>query len=366
MTSRKVIIHTINDDTNFGNRLQNYALQKILSEQFLLEVETKQDTTGLNYYNALNDLKNVWGIRHVLAFYQGRNNNYFRAISWRNRNRIFRGFTKLYVPKSKTQRVTMDALHIVGSDQIWNPEFRQNIQEDFLPGVDSKISYAASIGMNPQNIEEYDSQIFKQELPKFRSLSVRENDAAEAIKKWGIENVEVVLDPTLLLPQTAWLKLAKESKFKVNGKFILTYFLGEISEKLNRELEEYASLHNLQIIRINDEKQSYFGSIGPLEFIYLFNKTERVFTDSYHAVVFSVINHKNFDVFTRVDAKVKHNMNSRMETMMKRLELNTNVRQMDQGLSDGTVDYNLVSKKLEEARVKSLMWLKEAINSADS
>ena len=48
---QKLAIFTINDDINFGNRLQNYATQKIL-KKYETEVETisnQKGTAGIFY-----------------------------------------------------------------------------------------------------------------------------------------------------------------------------------------------------------------------------------------------------------------------------------------------------------------------------
>ena len=53
----KLAIHTISDDNNFGNRLQNYALQKVLNSRYG-ETQTLQEfNRRRNYYSLINDIK---------------------------------------------------------------------------------------------------------------------------------------------------------------------------------------------------------------------------------------------------------------------------------------------------------------------
>ena len=48
---KKVGILTINDDTNYGNRLQNYATQEVLKKR-MLEVDTIINLKDVNKYNS--------------------------------------------------------------------------------------------------------------------------------------------------------------------------------------------------------------------------------------------------------------------------------------------------------------------------
>lgn len=67
----KLAIHTISDDNNFGNRLQNFALQKVLNSRYG-ETQTLQELhRRTNYYSFINDIKfskSIIPIR-VLKFY---------------------------------------------------------------------------------------------------------------------------------------------------------------------------------------------------------------------------------------------------------------------------------------------------------
>ena len=55
---KKILIHTLNDDNNFGNRLQNFALQHVLNlREDAVAVTHQYDE--LNYYGHINELRNA-------------------------------------------------------------------------------------------------------------------------------------------------------------------------------------------------------------------------------------------------------------------------------------------------------------------
>ena len=146
----KLAIYTISDDNNFGNRLQNYALQVVLNKHFGPTLTLQDRDSKKNYYSLMNEMKlspfllPLKVAKHIL-----REKNVSHLDSslnvWR-RQRLFRDFTKKYVPKFRNRGIN-DAIDcfVIGSDQIWNPHFRVNLENDFL----SDIKHKKVISKNP-------------------------------------------------------------------------------------------------------------------------------------------------------------------------------------------------------------------------
>lgn len=59
MDIKYVAIHTINDDTNFGNRLQNFALQKVISDHGMPALTLQDSGSRNNYYGLWTELRYV-------------------------------------------------------------------------------------------------------------------------------------------------------------------------------------------------------------------------------------------------------------------------------------------------------------------
>ena len=206
-----------------------------------------------------------------------------------------------------------------GSDQVWNPKFDRLSDVDLLSFAtpEQRISFSASFGISelPENSKEK----AKRELEKFKAISVREDRGKEIVEELTErKDVQVLVDPTMLLTSEEWDKVAKKPEQLKTDKYILNYFLGEISEKRKKEIERIAKENNCEIINILD-KNSPFYQTGPSEFLYLEKNAFLICTDSFHSSVFAILYNRPFVVFDREDSNVK--MNSRLDTLLKKFKL---------------------------------------------
>lgn len=197
---------------------------------------------------------------------------------------------------------------IAGSDQIWNPEwFDSAFLLDFAGDDCKKISYAASIAA--AKLSDEHKCIFSECLSRFSAVSVREHDAVSLLASQCGVNAELVLDPTLLLTRCEWDDIC--SSRIVEGRYAFCYFLGE-DLKMRKTAKRYARKHGLRLVflphilgqirrcdnRFADEE---LYDITPSDFISLIKYAEIVFTDSFHAVVFSAIYGTEFTAFPRME-----------------------------------------------------------------
>ena len=359
------LIVTISDYTNYGNRLQNYALTQLLSD-------TYGETTTARFQSNLPTFK------HKLVRSAKKTAKHLRANIVRGqklldlqRTRKCIAFTKRYIPDDRftltdyrgltaKQGATYNRV-VLGSDQIWN--YNWITKRDlglalgsFTPAGCPVISYAASFGIS--SIDEDAQAVFKQYLPKLKAISVREFRGAELVKEMTGLDATVVLDPTLMLTANDW-KTITEGFVTKDDKYVLTYFLGHPSDEQERNIQEYAKKHGCRIRRILDMRDPQTYLAGPQDFVELFSKAEYVFTDSYHACCFSMLFHKRFTVFNRANMTGKSSMNSRMETLFRLFDLESVM--IDAGLAP-TIDYENVDRLLAAHRERSGAWLAEAMH----
>ena len=301
----KIAIYTI-ISMNYGNRLQNYALSKVLGN-LGYEVETIRRYPVKHKH--LKTLKNI--IRSFII--KDKFTNFFlfdRRIKWSdcfvNQKDYSRNIEQYY-----------DAF-IIGSDQIWNLTFDFINENAFLPFVKEKrkISYAASFG-----VDSFDEMLCKQAkaLNDIASISVREEAGATIAEQITGRSPEVLVDPTMLLTREEWLEIAQKpiSGFP-DTSYIVLYFLGNISKKRNAMIQSIAQKLGLRICSIFGE-QATLTNCGPSEFVYLISHASLVLTDSFHACVFSILFQKPFAVFNRESNDAK--MNSRIITLLRRFNL---------------------------------------------
>ncbi|MBE6159687.1 MAG: polysaccharide pyruvyl transferase family protein [Lactobacillales bacterium] len=342
----KVGIITIVDNKNFGNRLQNYALQEFI-KKIGYEVETIKNNIYCNNKDKF--------LINYLKF------NVKKIIKKTIVNEQFKQFNS-YIKMSKntiTPYNTKKFKHkkfIVGSDQVWNPEFGRLSDVDLLTfaNPNQKISYAASVGLS--NLDDNSKIKVKKYLNKeqFPYLSVREESAKKIIEEiTNRDDIKTVLDPTLMLDSSDWNKVAKKPEGYNGKKYILTYFLG--NNEYEKQINELANKNDWIVINIKNN-----GNIGPQEFLYLFDNAEIIFTDSFHACAFSLIYKKKFFVFDRKQNGIS-NMNSRIINFLDKFNLSER-RVVDfKNINLESINYENVYKILENERKKSKDFFIEAL-----
>lgn len=305
---KKVGIFTINDDGNFGNRLQNYAVQEIL-KKCNIQVATIRKESLLSRIK--NNLKIC--IKKVLP-----QNKYKRQINFNQFNKNIK--FKYYKKDKELDKINKQYDYFfTGSDQVWNPNFGRMSDVDFLmfASEEKRNSFSASFGISnlPNDLKKF----YKERLAKLKNISVREDAGKKIVEELtGRKDVEVLIDPTMMIKAEEWDKISKKPRKLGNDKYILNYFLGDISKDRKEIIEKVAIENNCKIINILDSQDIYY-SCGPSEFLYLEKNAFLICTDSFHSSVFAILYNRPFLVFEREDTN--ENMNSRLETLLSKFEL---------------------------------------------
>lgn len=331
---KKACIITLYGNSNYGNKLQNYAVQEILKKKHIDVYTIKNDT----YYNDKNNYFLKFLKRKINLFIKTRSfdESYYYYIANNNnkyRTKNFLLFDKKikksnnyfnYINKKKFKDYDY---YFVGSDQIWNPYFGSLNDYGLVNFVNekTKIAFSASIGV--ESIINVNHDYLKKSWNSFRAISVREDQAKNIIEEISDrKDITVLADPTMLLTTKEWDKVAKKpshiDKFCPNGeKYILNYFLGNFSKKIEKEINTIAKENNCKIINLLD-KNSIFYECGPSEFLWLEKNAFLICTDSFHSTVFSILYKRPFIVYNRDDGqKGKNGMNSRIETLLSKFKL---------------------------------------------
>lgn len=340
---KKIGIITLTGYFNYGNRLQNYALTKVLEKE------------GYEVYTIWNNSlkEQIKNKVKTMCFFKKKyhKTKYFYKFSKRNMKEFY----------LKNNDLSYFDYLVIGSDQVWNPKYID--ENNFLlykPTINQNVfSYAASLGV--ENIPEKYHSKFIDALKNYKAISVREESGKKAISKVTDKKIEVVLDPTLLLNSKEWLEIQKKpKKMEKKEKYILCYFLGEPKESEKNSIKEYAKKNNYKIINLTDPNDDYY-STGPEEFVYLINNSIMVCTDSFHACVFSFIFNKPFVVFKRKGCS--DYMYSRIDNLIKKFNLKNReyngVNINDLNLMN---NYEESYKILENEKSKSINYIIEALS----
>lgn len=318
-------IITINDNNNYGNRLQNYAVQEILKEYSpkVITIKNKVNTNKENQY-IIEKMKIVKGI--IVNIKKLLKRKWQHNKIEEERSKRFQEFNE-YIQFSKGTITYHNAkkyvknydFFMVGSDQVWNPNFQRLSEIDLLTfsPKEKNIAFSASFGVS--EIEEQKQQNCRNAFQNLKKISVREDAGKKIIEELTHrQDIEVLIDPTMMLNEEDWSKVAKKPKQLKSVKYILNYFLGKMPEERKREIDRIAAQNHCEVINILDRNSEFYGT-GPSELLYLEKNAFLVCTDSFHACVFAILFNRPFIVFDRKE-NLK-SMNSRIETLLSKFKL---------------------------------------------
>lgn len=367
---------------NYGGMLQSYALPLFLKKNNILAEQicyvrtdewefTKEISSDKRKPSFLLRVKNK-----LLS------KKYIKDIrpQFKNRNRKFSEFEiriphseKVYDLASISQANEIYDNFIVGSDQIWTFKcFNPSFFGEFVSADREIISYAASAGKS--RFSDKEKEYLDNTLKKFKAISVRERDLIDVFSSFVSEKeIESVVDPTLLLEKEDWDEITRDNL--IEEKYLFCYFLGS-DVRLRKIAHKYARIHGLKVVTIPFANQTFnsvdfgFGDIGlydvgPVEFVTLIKNAEYIFTDSFHATVFSLIYEKQFFVFDRVEHK---GMSARLYSLTEMFECmerfcDSNDKFDIQYLNSVLkMDYNKEFTLFEREKQKSILFLLNNLN----
>jgi polysaccharide pyruvyl transferase WcaK-like protein len=177
---------------------------------------------------------------------------------------------------------------LIGSDQIWNPYQVKwgGLEYGSAFRTEQRVSVSASFGLDaaPDEYREY----MAEHLSGMRKISVREVAGKEIVRDLVGREAEVLIDPTLALSRDDWSSVAS-TEYLPEGRHVLVYALGKLSDVNAASVASAASRNGAETVRLLDRSASRYYPTGPQDFIGLIRSSELVVTDSFHAVVFSLL-----------------------------------------------------------------------------
>ena len=248
---------------------------------------------------------------------------------------------------------------ISGSDQVWNPEFAFNTDFEFLPFVppEKRYSYAASFGVDEVPPDRYED--IGRLLREMREISVREETGRAIVKELANRDVPVHVDPTLLLELSDYERLVEKPPQTLPERYIITYFLDEVSDSCRSFISRTAENLGLPVIMLNEWRENPFFDIGPQHFLYLIQNADYVCTDSFHGTVFSILFHRQFTCFYRQGKDSR--MGSRLNTLLGILRLEDRLYDVRPSEQAREIDYAAVDKAIDGEREIATAYLRKIV-----
>ena len=341
----KIGIITLLGHFNYGNRLQNYALQEFLSN-FNVEVESiwfdknKWDSPFAylpmlslrKNYNFKSYLKDK--IKFIINWKAYRDKKYLLEKYYGEeciREYNIKKFSDKYININYDYQIE-NAMYnsnkmlnfsnkleqeydyfVVGSDQIWYPN-TDFYYIKFLRFISNnkRIAYAPSLAVNILPKKSTDIDLLKKGFSEMKNISVREKAGANIIYNLTKKEVPVLVDPTILLNKEKWQRISVKPNWYNGENYILTYFLGNPSPMIKKIAEK----NNWKIYNLMDRDNFNLYISKVEEFLYLIEHAKLVCTDSFHGTVFSILMNTPFLVVSRQE-KGMPDMTSRINTLLE-------------------------------------------------
>lgn len=373
----KVGILTLPPVSNYGGIMQNYALQQAL-------IRLGFDVITINRTrNKVNDFRYFLARMKFCVLGKFLKRKY---LHFSKQDKIYvyqepQCFVKKYINISGDLENDIDLENyfdnknyhgiIVGSDQVWRPDYTQNIYNYFLSflGEDKRIlrlSYAASFGKEEWGFDKEQTERCRELIESFDAVSVREDDGVNLCKEYFGRDAEHVLDPTMLLNRDHYLSQIDFSKVS-DRKGIFTYFLDNTQNKANL-VREVKSKLNLPVY--SNQPKSFIGDVSlnindyytpSVEgWIKAFDQADYVLTDSFHGTVFAIIFNKQFiAVGNRKKGMSRFNSLLKMFDLEDRLIDDQNIdRSRMSNIFSNEIDYATVNDKLKNYQESSFDFLR--------
>lgn len=370
----KIGVLTLPLHNNFGGILQAYALQRILDRlghNAILIDKSRYVSLGPWYkkypiYIKRGINRYILG-KDIIVKADVEQNRVPKAIAKYTEPFIEKYIKRVYTKDFSNIGDTDFDAFIVGSDQIWRPQyFFTKIENAFLGFAKDwdvrRIAYAASFGTEEWEYTEEQTNNCAALLKKFNAVSVRESSAVRlCYDNFGVK-AEHVLDPTMLLGKEDYIKLFKDYNAAQSDGNLFCYILdeGEVKKNIIECVEKEKGLKPFFVnSRYEDPNAPLEERIQqPVEkWLRAFHDAEFVITDSFHACVFSIIFNKPFIVYGNKERGL-----ARFKSLLSIFGLEERIVSTKEGALKALtapIDWNKVNLIHEQWKEKSMSFLIE-------
>jgi len=361
---------------NYGSFLQAYGLKKLIESQghSVIFVDYKvgkpvnyvKDMKG--YFKSIvrekiMDLASEWIDFLFFASEEQKYSMRFKKIYKKN------FLPLLGISNKKTYHENVDTL-VIGSDEVFNC-LQSNPIVGFSPelfGYNNRanklISYAASFGNTTlEGLNESNkASIISKLLKGFDSISVRDQNSFEIIKKLSGKIPSINLDPVLMYDFSNDIVVPQTPK-----KYIVVYaYRNRLSDSEKTAIQSFAKKERLKIIGIGGYQgfcdECFQGS--PFEVLGYIKNAEFVITDTFHGTIFSVINERKFVTFIRKGHGNKYGNYEKLMDLLCRLGLEERAIFTPDSIEKNIysdIDYETVNAIIYKQREEAKEFLKRSL-----
>ena len=312
---------------NYGANLTAYALQQLIENSILV------DNSDFQQY--LGDLA----------------------------QEFHHNFVKKYLQTSDVCRTTNSLCNlnrncntfIVGSDQVFRPKLNKRIADTFLldfANINSKkIAFSASFGVDKEKFLKENSkekiERMRTSLKSFDFISCREKSGVEICRDLFDVKAEWIIDPVFIADKDIYDELLKKATSDYSDK-IVSYLIGP-----KNKLTKYYDENVVQLANSNETVENWLSAIKTCKLL---------ITDSFHGMCFALIFNKPFICIVNSSTG-----STRYDSVFELLGIGkqciTNIKEIYEKDCIFKVDYDVVNKRIDYERQRSLDFLKMALEA---
>lgn len=373
---------------NFGAVLQSLALQKALENMgnSVDVIDYRPDYMVQQYKPFPNPIAGArraardyrdskWGYRVYRELRRAAQYalNYRYAATRMKRQYMFDAFVKEHLNLSQRTYHTIQELrkdspkadiYITGSDQVWNPYVTNaDLEEAYFLDFGDEAIKRASYAVSPcqLDVRQYETRL-KTYLGSFSHISLRESERQMELSRCLNREIEVCIDPTLLLTASDYRQYESEIDI-APGRYIVAYaFIDKKrANEVGNALAKLKKLTGLPVIDISldtvgmPEGVRRIKALSPAGFLAYIKNAAMVVTNSFHGTAFSIVYHRRFLTIP------KGGTSSRMDELLSRLGLSGCLLRDDidiEKVARRDPDYTQADRLLQAERQHSMEFLR--------
>lgn len=362
----KIGILTFHRAHNYGAILQCYALQEYLKQEgHHVEVldycpQFVSDTYAVWKYwrfiarNPFVMLKKIWN--ELLIFPH-------RVIRHYSFNKFIEKELNLSLKVRNLLIPSSYDIYVIGSDQVWNSKITKGFDKiyfgywGFNKGSKRIISYAAS--MEATTLSRESEIFFEKALENFDAISVRESKMQELLQPLTKKKINIVLDPTLLVNNSIWHKIAEMPRCK--RKYVLVYQVQQDENSL-RIAHSIAKQIDAEVFEIvawlqSPFKRNVIQCASPKDFLGWIKYASCIITTSFHGTAFSIIFNKPFYCL-----ELGMGWDNRSLFLLENTGLKNRMIDKKCSPSFQDINYDIVNKRLVDMREDSIKYISASTN----
>lgn len=345
---------------NYGAVLQANALRKVLQnyghEVVFLTFSRNYDTTPVNQIN-----KYKIGIKSVKFYFGYLFEKGIRNIIFNmKKSKALKKFRSEYIPLfGRYTDFDGDAV-IIGSDEVFSADIGIN---PFFYGhgipTDKILSYAGCFGSTTAELltKLHLNELVSSGFRKMSSISVRDNNSKEIVRKVSGLESSIVCDPVILYGYADEMEF-KKTNF-ANYIIVYSYDKNMNSYEEIAAIRSFAKKHCLKIVSVGMYHKWCDKNIvaSPTEMITWIKHSKYVITDTFHGAVVSLICN------TPMIVKIRGNSN-KLGFLLSEYGLTDriidNIDQIE-SVAANEIDFDSINKKMQAKREASMKFLKSAL-----